>query len=95
MKIQSVTVHNFKRFANLTISSIPESARLVVFVQSKRKIERDHQCRMPLVAQRLDERVVAETIAAVHRARAGGYLDDVQAFAIWGGETRGCPTGKS
>jgi len=30
LKIQSVTVHNFKRFANLTISSIPESARLVV-----------------------------------------------------------------
>lgn len=32
MKIKSVNLHGFKRFSNLTIKELPESAKLVVLV---------------------------------------------------------------
>ena len=32
MKIKSITLKNFKRFTNLTIQDLPESAKLVVLI---------------------------------------------------------------
>ena len=36
------------------------------------------------LAQRFDERVIAEAISAIHGAGAGGDLDDVQSFLMVG-----------
>ena len=57
---------------------------LVLLIKRQRQIERDHQRGMPLLAQRGDERVIAETISAKHGARAGRYLHDIHFYWLIG-----------
>lgn len=53
---------------------------LVLLIQRQRQIERNHEHRVALTTQRGHERIIAETISAKHGSRAGGYLNNVQAF---------------
>ena len=53
------------------------AAALVLLVQRHRQVKRHHEHLVPELAQRGDERIVAETIPAIHAARAGSYLNDV------------------
>src|SRR6185437_5876853 len=53
------------------------AAALILLVQRHWQIKGDHQDFLTLLTQRGDKRVVAETVSAVHAARAGGDLDDV------------------
>ena len=50
---------------------------LIFLIERQRQIEWQHQNLMTHAAQFGDERVVAETISAIHRAGAGCDLDDV------------------
>ena len=77
-----------KRWENLlevNLDPVEKNRRrraLIFLVERHRQIQRHQQRRVPLPAQLRDEGVVAETIPAIHAARAGGELDDVHLGSV-------------
>jgi hypothetical protein len=56
---------------------------LIRFVQSERQIERHHRHLVAKVRKFPDQGVIAETISAIHRARARSNLHQMHRWRAW------------